>query len=120
MFKVRLKSLREGMGMTQQEFADTFGVSKGTIGMWESGAREPKSLEDLRRIAVFFGVSTDYLLGQDKKRPAPMDGDGLSEEQRDLIRLFGEASPEIQAAALAVLRSAEGQDKAQDGASAAK
>ncbi len=120
MFKVRLKALRESTGMTQQEFADTFGVSKGTIGMWESGAREPKSLEDLQRIADFFGVSTDYLLGRDEKKPIPTDGDGLSQEQLELIRLFGKASSEIQAAALAVLRSAEGQDKAQDGASGAK
>ena len=120
MFKVRLKALRESTGMTQQEFADTFGVSKGTIGMWESGAREPKNLEDLRRIADFFGVSTDYLLGRKEKRPAPKDGDGLSQEQLELIRLFGNASPELRAAALAVLRSAEGQDKAQGGASTAK
>lgn len=120
MFKVRLKALRESAGMTQQEFADSFGVSKGTIGMWESGAREPKSFEDLRRIADFFGVSTDYLLGRDEKKPAPTDGNGLSQEQLELIRLFESASSELQTAALAVLRSAEGQDKDQDGASAAK
>lgn len=66
MFRIRLKSLRESRGMTQRDFATDFGVSKGTIGMWESGAREPKTLDELNRIADYFGVSVDYLLGRDE------------------------------------------------------
>ena len=45
MFKIRLKELRESKGMTQRDFAADFGVSKGTVGMWESGAREPRTLD---------------------------------------------------------------------------
>lgn len=71
MFKIRLKELRENKGMNQREFAADFGVSAGTIGMWESGAREPKTLEDLQRIADYFGVSVDYLLGRDDNKKAP-------------------------------------------------
>lgn len=71
MFKIRLKELRENKGMNQREFAADFGVSAGTIGMWESGAREPKTLEDLQRIADYFGVSVDYLLGREDNKIAP-------------------------------------------------
>lgn len=52
--------------------------------------------------------------GQSGKRekPAPENGDGLSAEQLELVRLFEAASPALRAAALAVLKSGEGQDKA--------
>ena len=63
MFKIRLKELREERGMNQREFAAALGVSPATVGMWESGAREPRSFEQLQRIADYFSVSTDYLLG---------------------------------------------------------
>lgn len=63
MFKLRLKELREEKGMNQREFAAALGVSPATVGMWESGAREPRSFEQLQRIADYFSVSTDYLLG---------------------------------------------------------
>ncbi|MEY8311766.1 helix-turn-helix domain-containing protein [Oscillospiraceae bacterium 42-9] len=63
MFKIRLKELREEKGMNQREFAAALGVSPATVGMWESGAREPRSFEQLQRIADYFAVSTDYLLG---------------------------------------------------------
>lgn len=49
-----------------------------------------------------------------KKKPTPSDGDGLSAEQMEMVKLFEAAPPALRAAALAVLRSAEGQDKAPD------
>ena len=97
MFKVRLKSLRDSKGMTQQQFADDFGISKGTIGMWESGAREPRKLDELQRISDYFGVSVDYLLGRtDKKEPpAPQNEDGQLHEEldREFMRWFQKQSP---------------------------
>ena len=90
MFKIRLKELRESKGMTQRDFAAEFGVSKGTVGMWESGAREPRTIDEINRIADYFGVSTDYLLGraEKKEKPAPTDGDGLDEQDRQLVELM--------------------------------
>lgn len=90
MFKIRLKELRESKGMTQRDFAAEFGVSKGTVGMWESGAREPRTIDEINRIANYFGVSTDYLLGrtEEKEKPAPTDGDGLDEQDRQLVELM--------------------------------
>lgn len=63
MFRIRLKELREEKGMNQRELAAALHVSPGTIGMWESGAREPQKIEMLQGIANYFHVSTDYLLG---------------------------------------------------------
>lgn len=89
MFKIRLKELRESKGMTQRDFAAEFGVSKGTVGMWESGAREPKTIDEINRIADYFGVSTDYLLGrkEEKEKPIPEGGDGPTLDKRLVDRL---------------------------------
>lgn len=62
LFPSQLKELREGKGISQAVLARALGVSKSTIGLWETGDTLPdaKSLHD---IATFFGVSANYLLG---------------------------------------------------------
>ena len=97
MFKISLKELRESKGMTQRDFAAEFGVSKGTVGMWESGAREPRTIDEINRIADYFGVSTDYLLGrtEEKEKPTPEEGDGPALNTRLVERLI-QLSPEEQ------------------------
>lgn len=57
------KSLRQSIGYTQQELAEKLGISRSTIGMYETGAREP-DFETLELIADFFNVDTDYLIGR--------------------------------------------------------
>lgn len=47
-----------------------------------------------------------------KAKPTPVAGDGLSEEQRELLNRYDAASPALRAAALAVLRSGEDCGKA--------
>lgn len=60
-FPTRLRELREKSKVSQKALADKLGISKSTIGLWETGDTLPdaKSLYDL---AEYFGVSTDYLL----------------------------------------------------------
>lgn len=62
-FASRLKFLRNTKGITQLELAGYLGVSKSTIGMYESGKREP-SLEVLSNLADYFSVDLDYLSGK--------------------------------------------------------
>lgn len=62
MFAQRLKELRKEMGLTQVQFAQKFCVSNGAVGMWETGKREP-DFDTMNRLADFFHVSVDYLLG---------------------------------------------------------
>lgn len=112
MFKIRLKALRESKGMTQRDFAADFGVSKGTVGMWESGAREPRTLDEINRIADYFGVSSDYLLGrtEEKEKPAPTDGDGLSETAKQIMDCVSQMSQREQETFLAWLQASQGRD----------
>ena len=57
------KELRIKSRLTQQEMADKLKISRSSIGMYESGEREP-SFELLEAIADFFNVDMNYLLGK--------------------------------------------------------
>ena len=61
-FYDKLKELRLEKSLLQKQLAMDLGVTQACIGKWETGDREP-SLNDLIKIAKYFGVSTDYLLG---------------------------------------------------------
>ena len=63
MFDERLKSLRKKCGYTQVSLAETLGVSKGTVAMWETGKRTP-DFDTLIRLSDLFDVRTDYILGK--------------------------------------------------------
>ena len=58
----KIKSLRLEKELTQTALAHELGVSKGIISIWENNINEPKATY-IQRLALFFGVSADYLLG---------------------------------------------------------
>lgn len=62
-FPGRLRRLRERRRMNRKAMGECCGLSKNIIGMYERGEKEP-SLKTLIKIADFFEVSTDYLLGR--------------------------------------------------------
>lgn len=51
-------------GITQKQLAEDLGVPYQRISYLENGHRDPKA-EDLIKLADYFGVTTDYLLGRD-------------------------------------------------------
>lgn len=57
-----MKILREEKKLSQPELADALGVNKGTISYWENDLKEPTA-PNIVKIAKFFAVTTDYLLG---------------------------------------------------------
>lgn len=58
----KITKLRNKQGLTQQAVAEGIGVSRATYAHYEINRREPDN-ETLCKIAVFFDVSADYLLG---------------------------------------------------------
>src|SRR6056297_3760304 len=66
-FKDRLKKLRKEKQLYQKDLADVVGVSDGAIGMYETGKRTPDK-DILVKLASYFDVSLDYLLGQTNER----------------------------------------------------
>lgn len=73
----RFKEQRLKSGVNQVELAKIFNVSKQTVSNWESGKRKPDT-DTIFKLANFFGVTTDYLLGNDKNNTDDTDlFDGL-------------------------------------------
>ena len=64
---IRLEELRREAGLNKAETAKALGLSYKTYIGYESGKREPRS-KRLIKIAKFFGVSVDYLLGRTKAK----------------------------------------------------
>lgn len=77
---IRLKELRKGARMSQQELADRMSVSRSAVAMWERGT-EPSN-EMLQSLADCFGVSVDFLLGRDGA--APSDGRSVEVDDEEL------------------------------------
>ena len=74
-----IKKLRQERGMKQEELGLAVGVSKQSVSNWENDNVLP-SIEMLVKMADFFQVSTDYLLG--RAPVSPISVDGLTEEQQ--------------------------------------
>lgn len=58
----KLVILRKRSGLTQQKAADGMGITRSTLNGYENGVRKPK-FEAARKMADFYGVPVDYLLG---------------------------------------------------------
>lgn len=89
------------MGKKPNPVGKELGVSSGTITGWKNGAL-PKP-EILSRIASYFDVSVDYLIGKtDKKeKPTTETDDGLSPEFKSLYR---QLTPEQKSIVLGAMR----------------
>lgn len=102
-FSDRLKQLRNEKGVLQRELADYLNVSRVTITQYENGSRSPDD-ETKKKIAEYFNVSLDYLMGfSDIRNPYTIDKN-LDEVDEFLLELkeemekqgleFDETSPQ--------------------------
>lgn len=62
-FPIRLKSLRKSRKKTQQDMADLLSIARGSYAQYEIGRRNP-DYDTIQKLADFFSVSIDYLLGR--------------------------------------------------------
>lgn len=60
----RIKELRKQARLSQQTLADQIGVFRNTISNWETGYSQI-SLENAKKVAEYFGVTIEYLLGSE-------------------------------------------------------
>lgn len=101
---MQLKQLRTSKKMLQKDVASLLGIDRTTYAKYESGASEP-NYETLLKLAEIFGVSTDYILGRDEKKPTVQD-DGLTEGERALMKQFRQLTPEQQDMVLRMVQAA--------------
>ena len=82
-FGTVLKQLRKSHNLTQKELGFQLGLSKAVISKYENGMGYP-AFDVLIRMADYFKVTTDYLLGVEKSKT--LDVSKLSETQIDAVR----------------------------------
>lgn len=82
-FGKRLKDLRNAKNLTQKQLGDMIGVKNSIISFYENGDRMP-SPEVIRLLAYYLHVTSDYLMGIEKK--PTVDVSGLTETDILLVR----------------------------------
>ncbi len=82
-FGSRLKQLRSSKNLRQEQLGRLVGVNKTAIHYYENDMRQPP-YETLIRLASIFNVTTDYLLGCEKKNV--IDVSGLTTSEMTLVR----------------------------------
>lgn len=84
MFDNRLKKLRVARGLSQRELADDLGLKVNTYRNYENNEREPSSTI-LVKLAIYYGVSTDYLLGHIVKENSSPPEDEERKTLKDIL-----------------------------------
>ncbi len=105
--------LRSEKNISQQKLADCIGVSQSTIAQIEKNRNEATA-STIRKLAKFFDVSADYLLGLEDDfgvRSSPTAGtmdESLTASERKLLSDFRQLSPYLQGIALNTVRGLTG------------
>lgn len=71
--KNTLISIRESKGYSKRTVSEMTGIPYTTYIKYESGERKDVSMDALVKLADFYGVTTDYLLGRDTSGSEPLD-----------------------------------------------
>lgn len=111
MFSARLKELRQKKNISQNRLGEKIGFSQQAVAKWETDRATP-SPETLASIAMFFDVSTDYLIGvtdnpapQSKKKPA--ENGELEADKKELHEIIERLRPSDREAVLQFARFQE-------------
>lgn len=78
----RIKELRTAQNLNQKDFAKIIGIAQPTLSGWETG-RTQIDYENLNKLADYFNVSLDYLLGRNVT-PTPIDIEPLPPENKKI------------------------------------
>ena len=96
----RLRMLRDKVGLSQKDLTDRLSINRSTYARYETSSTQP-DYDTLNKLADFFGVTTDYLLGRSDQKTssddyeietiaAHHDGEEWTEEELEEIARFKE------------------------------
>ncbi len=104
----KLRELRKANNLTIAKAAEELNIPFETYRSYEIG-RNQADYDTLIKVAKFFGVSVDYLLGQEEdirtRLAAPVSEGGTTEQERELLRLYRELSPYLQGMTMEAVKS---------------
>ena len=88
--KIRLH--RKALGLTQTELGEKLGVKTNAVSKWECGRVDDIPTSKIKAMAKLFDVQPSYLI--DEKQPAPTNEGELGEEDKKLLMMIHNLSPE--------------------------
>lgn len=100
--KEQLQQLRKSRGLTQDDLAEILGISLSSYQKYERDAISP-SYETLCKIADFYHVTTDYLLGREPATD-PFDMLQLPEDQKSVMERFASFPDDVRAIILDAIK----------------
>lgn len=83
---VNFKKIRKEYNISQVEFAKILNVASNTISQYETGLREP-DIKTLIKIAKYFNISVDYLIGNEEIKKDTVKSD-LTEEEKQILNYY--------------------------------
>lgn len=87
----KIKNLRKGMSLTQEQLCSKIGIAQSTLGMIESNSR-PAGRKTLVKIADFFGVTVDYLISDNETGLNEKDKKSITKDLKVLMDEFREGT----------------------------
>lgn len=81
-----ISSLCAEKGIKPGRMCNELGISRGAITDLKAGRKQSLSAETLSKIATYFGVSVDYLLGNEQKEKPLVNGDEELTEYLEILK----------------------------------
>lgn len=92
-----LISIRENRGYSKKTVSEKSGIPYTTYIKYESGERKDVSMDAIVKLADFYGVSTDYLLGRTDEKPDPVEMLNADEMEKKLLKAYFQLKPQLRA-----------------------
>lgn len=91
-----LKELRKAKGLTQSDLAQIIGISQNNYSYWENDKVKIDNAS-LQKLADFFNVSVDYILGREENTPTASSNSSLviPEKYRDVLIACNEGADDL-------------------------
>lgn len=93
-FKDRLEQAMQRKNIRPAELAKLTGIGEGAISQYRKGAYKATQ-KNLEKIARVLEVSIPWLIGCEEEQPTVGVGDGLSQEDMELLKSLSKADREI-------------------------
>lgn len=102
--KIRLH--RKALGLTQTELGEKLGVKTNAVSKWECGRVDDIPTSKIKAMAKLFDVQPSYLI--DEKQPALTNEDELNAEDKRLLTMIHNLSPEDRERIVAIIEALAG------------
>jgi len=127
-----IKILRVERNLSQEELASQIHVHQTAVSQWENGKTNP-DMQTADKLAVFFDVSVDFLLGRSKERSSSyhasnihspfIQGNGsitfdevrLTKEEAEILRIYRQSDVRARAKLLNAALELDGENMSQEG-----